>query len=709
MKTSRKRPWLLAGVSMAFIFYACLGSAQAQYHVPDVLDSYNGLDGSVWEQVSTPGFGSEDNISVVAMAEYQGRLYAMTRNQAEGAEVWRTSGTTWEQVLFPEGETNGIYGNPWINNVWARMVVFQDKLYFGFSSGLQGNFLGSTGCEIWRYDGTTWEPVISDKRSVDDTGTLTSIEDCAADDGTTTAYFFDTGKSWTADQWTGGVLTISSGTGQYRTFSIIGNTDTQLTLQQNETAGSLNNGVDENEYTVCAQKTYNNPFPKYSYTLGEVAAGASYEINLGWEQNGFGTPWNKTITAMVVQDGKLYVSTGLNYEYGGQIWYSADGDTWQVTNSAKTATEPFTYFSFGNFHEGQTGYPGSLKPVSSSITDLAVSSVSGAPVLYAGGTGTSGPAGGCSRMAQLTDSGWQMIVDNGVDDNENGTNENGFGSPLDCGTNSYNFMPWSVTDFMGELMVGISGEGARVLRAPVLTGSQSMLEDGRWIYSVGEGNVAPDYTDPLGTSPYLNGFDGYTYPPIQGWGELYQNLAVNLFPDGTTLFAGTISQYVPEYGIPADLNDLLGAQIWRSPNGMTWQQVTNNAFGDSDIIMFEGFTLFNGIVYVSGSKGASSTPSGLGGAKVYRQAVTDCELIIKHKTIRAEKLTKDKKVNLKISSDDEAFDIYGALDLGQLKWQKSKYNEKKNNLKIKAIVPAGLEPQVIPISVGECVGEVVID
>ncbi len=85
-------------------------------------------------------------------------------------------------MLFPDGATNGVYGNTWINNVWGRMIVFKDKLYFGFSSGLQGNYLGSTGCEIWRYDGTTWEPVISDSNPgvADDSGTISAIAGCAA-------------------------------------------------------------------------------------------------------------------------------------------------------------------------------------------------------------------------------------------------------------------------------------------------------------------------------------------------------------------------------------------------------------------------------------------------------------------------------------------------------------------------------------------------
>ena len=38
------------------------------------------LDYSAWEQVCDPGFGNTNNIAFVAMAEYQGRLYVMTRN-----------------------------------------------------------------------------------------------------------------------------------------------------------------------------------------------------------------------------------------------------------------------------------------------------------------------------------------------------------------------------------------------------------------------------------------------------------------------------------------------------------------------------------------------------------------------------------------------------------------------------------------------------
>ncbi len=76
-------------------------------------------------------------------------------------------------------------------------------------------------------------------------------------------------------------------------------------------------------------ETWDNPFPMYSYTLGAIS-GRMTAMMLPWAPAKRIWPaWNKTITAMRIFEGKLYVSTGLNYKYGGQIWYTADGDTWR--------------------------------------------------------------------------------------------------------------------------------------------------------------------------------------------------------------------------------------------------------------------------------------------------------------------------------------------------------------------------------------------
>ena len=111
---------------VSVVFFLCITMLLASSCNPP-LETVEGDDGSLWERVNQPGFGDDNNSSVVAMAEYQGRLYAMTRNEVEGVEVWRTSDSGWEQVLFPGGETNGIYGNTWINNLWGGMSCLSGR------------------------------------------------------------------------------------------------------------------------------------------------------------------------------------------------------------------------------------------------------------------------------------------------------------------------------------------------------------------------------------------------------------------------------------------------------------------------------------------------------------------------------------------------------------------------------------------------------
>jgi hypothetical protein len=88
--------------------------------------------------------------------------------------------------------------------------------------------------------------------------------------------------------------------------------------------------------------------------------------------------------------------------------------------------------------------------------------------------------------------------------------------------------------------------------------------------------------------------------------------------------------------------------------------------------------------------------------------LTRCELIVTHKEIRAEKLTKPRKFVLTVTSQNELFDIFARVDLGPLTMDKRKFSSKKNQLKITVIVPVGLEPGSYPISVGDCFGDVVI-
>lgn len=84
-----------------------------------------------------------------------------------------------------------------------------------------------------------------------------------------------------------------------------------------------------------------------------------------------------------------------------------------------------------------------------------------------------------------------------------------------------------------------------------------------------------------------------------------------------------------------------------------------------------------------------------------------CELSVRYKKIRSRKLTRPRRVVLHITGS-ENFDMFGAINLGPLQWQRVSFNKRKNRLKVRAVVPAGLSPQIIPIRVGDCFGEIAI-
>jgi hypothetical protein len=100
----------------------------------------------------------------------------------------------------------------------------------------------------------------------------------------------------------------------------------------------------------------------------------------------------------------------------------------------------------------------------------------------------------------------------------------------------------------------------------------------------------------------------------------------------------------------------------------------------------------------------------LGRPDVYFEQYPDAQFVsgvraltIKHKEIRSEKLSKPRNIVLHITGS-EGFDPYGKIDLGPLSWRKVSFNMKKRGLTIKAIVPVGLKPGSIQISVGDYIG-----
>ncbi len=106
-------------------------------------------NGLTWQAVVTHGFGITQNYSISSLGIFSNQLYAVTHNQTQNLQIWRSNdGLDWTQVV------SGGLGNP-PHNVGAgiQLIPFQDHLFL-FSS-----FAGHDN-EVWRSaDGSIWELV----------------------------------------------------------------------------------------------------------------------------------------------------------------------------------------------------------------------------------------------------------------------------------------------------------------------------------------------------------------------------------------------------------------------------------------------------------------------------------------------------------------------------------------------------------------------
>jgi hypothetical protein len=598
----------LYGEKIHFVFIVALMLCFAWYSPVSAkqnnpLETIVAEDGSIWERDMEPGFGNKNNVCIVSLCQYRDSLYAITRNDVSGCEIWRTNGKSWEQVHVPGFTDSMLHKN--VNGAYGKLIKFKNYLYAAVSSGGEGAFLyGSIGCELWRFDGKQWEPIISNSKDEDEPGAITAISGCSDNDGNTIAEITDSGKNWAIDQWVGGVLRITSGNGKGRVFNILGNTSDTLVVQQNEIANKP-------EYTNCAAFIPDPTAPQYA--VGAVSVNDSYEIGIGEDENGFGEVWNKTIIDMAVLNGELYIPIGHNYEDGTRIWKTSDGISWTPTSD----------YSFGQFHgydlDGNPigclpGYnPSTIgMPVSSSATHFGKSDVSGIETLYIGATGTTGCNGRGARALRIENDTWNYIVDNFVDENNTGTNENGLGDSASFLTG--NFQVWSWANYDGRLFASIARQsgGGRLIYSE--TGGP---EDGAWQLVVGKGSSS------MGDAPLMpNGFDGVSGP--SGFGS---NIASNLFTHDDALYAGTL-MVINSLAPPSPSDPVFdGADIWRATGpaeALVWARVTGDGFGDANIHHFDSFCPFKGSMYVAASNLFSgtpqqkfTTPDPLGG-KIYR-------------------------------------------------------------------------------------------
>ncbi len=618
--------------------------SQTAVNSPIAVSSVTAEDGSVWEKVSAPGFGDRNNTDIIALTPYKDNLYALTRNDVSGFELWKTQpGNGWNRIHV-QGFTDqsDYYGylahpngfdyfppviyNPNMN-IWGDMIEFQGRLYVGVSTGYQGSALfGSSGCLIWRTDGVVWEPVIGGHDPTA-TGTLSAISSCGNNDGSTTAVLTDSTKSWATDSLAGCTIKVDASytaathgvSGQVdpgkRLFWINSNTANTLTVQQKEIANATS------ESTRCDENDMGggDSGRPWSYLAG-FTTGAAYEITCGENAQGFGDPWNKSIIDFEILNDVLYASIGLNYKQGARVMKTANGLTW-VADSA---------YSFGNIH----GYDwsdgnrlmadsecalnaGKAKgaPVSSSATKMVKTDVTGQETLLIGGTGTTGCNGRGARIYRRDGNNvWTPIVDYLVDDNQAGSNENGFGWNIG-GTDFFRsaFQAWSWVDYGGSLLVGVAKlEAGGMIYA---TDSASEL-DGAWNFSMGG-------TDRV-KNPVTGIADASPDPAVNGFGDVL-NTGIFLHAFNGTLYAGTL---VTNQSTQFKLNQINGADIWRgtgASDNISWTRVVGDGFGDPTVLQFQSFADYNAKMYLVASTVNSSNfkgnePSNYTGVVVYRLA-----------------------------------------------------------------------------------------
>ncbi|MBM4310048.1 MAG: hypothetical protein FJ119_03755 [Deltaproteobacteria bacterium] len=611
-------------------------------NIPAAVGEVTADDGSVWEKVSGPGFIDRNNTDIVALTPYKGNLYALTRNDVTGFELWKTQPAQGWQRIHVQGLTDqsNYYGylaqpngldyfppeiyNPMMN-IWGDMIEFKDRLYVGVSTGYQGSALfGSSGAFIWRTDGVDWTPVIGGHTSTA-TGTLTEISSCGNNDGSTTAVFTDSSKSWTTNSLANCTIKVDASytaathgesgvvVPGKRLFMVVSNTATALTVQQSEIATATA------ESTWCAENDMGggDTGRPWSYLAG-FTTGAAYAITCGDHSQGFGDPWNKSIIDFEILNNELYASIGLNYKQGARVMKTTDGLVWAADSS----------YSFGNIHgtdwrDGSTltdaecaTNAGTAKgaPVSSSATKMVKTSVTGTETLLIGGTGTAGCNGRGARIYRRDGNNvWTPIVDYLVDDNIVGSNESGFGWNIGGQFFRSAFQAWSWVEYLDTLLVGV----AKLEAGGMIYHTDSASEDdGAWNFSMGGADRVKDpVTGVADTSPD---------PAYNGFGDVL-NTGFFLHNYNDTIYVGTL---VTNQSIQFAANPVEGAEIWKGSgpgDAINWTRVSGDGLGDSTVLQFQSFADYNQKMYLVASTVNSSNfrgnePTDYTGAVVYRLA-----------------------------------------------------------------------------------------
>ena len=251
-------------------------------------------------QVITNGFGISNNTEIETMCHFNGNLYAGTRNEDHGSQIWKSAdGESWECI---QGTTNG-FGDP--NNIEVLALrEWKGSLYAATRNDI-------TGTEIWAStDGTSWGQV-----NIDGFGTALTTKSRHI------LGYQDRLFVFSGNHMTGGQVCASSD----------GTTWTQVNTS----------GFGDSANTDIAAAAL---FDGYLYCATEKATGIEiWRYNgAAWENtvsDGFGDPNNVFPASISVFDNYLYVGTENNTTLG-ETWRSLDGVQWERVGQILGGSEP---------------------------------------------------------------------------------------------------------------------------------------------------------------------------------------------------------------------------------------------------------------------------------------------------------------------------------------------------------------------------------
>jgi hypothetical protein len=305
-----------------------------------------------WAQTNTGGFG-DPNQQVAALSEFNSYVYAGTQYDITGGQVWRSpDGRSWTEVT-PSWSPDGadVYDTE----------VFGSYLYVGTLP------LDYAGGEIWRTDGTTWQQVVDDgfgdahnyavnalhvfggalyAATLSDTGseiwrsttgnpnTWTQVnQDGFGSPGDFTEHTMDV---------VGGFLYV--GLGRY------GVAELWRTANGTTWVPVFADGLGPNNTLVSAMAEFGGQFYIGLRNLvngGEVWRSAN---GLDWQPvitGGLGDPHNQRPYGLIAFDGRLYLAFS-NLSAGAEVWQSADGFTWEQVVDAGWGDPNNQYADYGD-------------------------------------------------------------------------------------------------------------------------------------------------------------------------------------------------------------------------------------------------------------------------------------------------------------------------------------------------------------------------